>query len=217
MTNSHSHSHSLRTRDWVMGLCGGTLGIFFLANLHWRQGDLVGPQSFHRLSDLLFAGHWDGSLVTMLLLCLTLLGLLAVHASLALRRAAKVDFGPPRLGRSQLSLRKGMYLVRIMSGVMLVPLLGLHLFTIFSHPHMADPEIAAVHLAKDAGWSLYALLFPVLALHISLGLGRFARRWWQSPARTHARHWLARLAPLGVVMLGAGMLTLAERLPPFSH
>jgi fumarate reductase subunit C len=204
--------------DFVQGASGLALVLFMWAHMLLVSSILLGMDAMYRVArffeGVYFFGRPYPQLVTGIAALIFLL--VVVHAVAAMRRLPASYREYRILFRHTRDLRNAdtwMWLMQVATGLVLMFLAGVHLYTMMSHPAEIGPYESADRFVSEHMWPLYLVLLFAVELHGGIGLYRLVLKWGLLPACDDPRAQRRRLARLerGITafFLVLGLLTFA--------
>jgi fumarate reductase subunit C len=197
--------------DLVQGASGLMLGLFMWAHMLLVSSILLGKDAMY-----LVARAFEGSYVFgrphpgIVAAVVGVVALLfAVHALCALRRIPSGYREWRLLLRHARGLRHAetwLWLVQVVSGLMLLFLASVHLYTMFMHPADIGPYESADRFVTGRMWPLYLVLLFAVELHGGIGLYRLALKWGWVPAHADPRGMRRRLSRIKWAITGFFLL-----------
>ncbi|MBY5992237.1 hypothetical protein [Ferrimonas balearica] len=203
-------------RRWAQGMAGGILALDTLLSLQWGPTQLFGPRPLAPIQNLILGVPEQTSLASWLATSV-LVGLLMLHGFLALAESRERPplTERPGFGRKpRLAWLRVYQQVQVTTGVLLVPLVMLYVYTLFQSPPNLDAGSWDQRLTSLGSRMLYVMLVPVLLLHALLGLGRLICRWFPGNAQgLFHRRWSLALGSASLVLMVASVLSVVRSVP----
>jgi len=197
--------------DFLQSASGFLLVIFLCVHLLLDAAILIGPAA----ADVV-ARAFDGQYLfdrahpwLVSLAALGVLGLIVVHAVLAMRKL-------PRSTREYRALRhhlrdfrhadSRLWWWQAITGVALFFLVAPHLVVVITQPEAIGATPSAHRIVVERAWMLYVILMPVVLLHAAAGAYRLVVKWgWPGVVREKLRVWVWGVAG-GYLVLGIAAL-----------
>ncbi len=204
--------------DVVQGASGLVLVLFMWVHMLLVSSILLGKDAMYHVARFLEGVYFFGRpypvLVTAIAVAIFLL--MVVHAIAAMRRIPSSYREYRTLFRHTRDLRHAdtwLWLIQVATGVVLMFLAGVHLYTMMTHPADIGPYESADRFVSGRMWPLYLVLLFAVELHGGIGLYRLVLKWGLLPRSPEPRVQRRRLARLEWSITGfflvLGLLTFA--------
>lgn len=204
--------------DVVQSASGLALALFMWGHMLLVSSILLGKDAMYHVSrffeGVYFFGRPYPQLVTAIAAAIFLL--MIVHAVAAMRRMPSSYREYRAVFRHTRSLRHAdtwLWLMQVATGLVLMFLAGVHLYTMMTHPADIGPYESADRFVSGRMWPLYLVLLFAVELHGGIGLYRLVLKWGLLPRSADPRAQRRRLARLEWAITGfflvLGLLTFA--------
>ena len=204
--------------DLVQGASGLALALFMWGHMLLVSSILLGMDAMYHVArffeGVYFFGRPYPQLVTAIAAAIFLL--MIVHAVAAMRRIPSSYREYRTLFRHTRDLRHAdtwLWLIQVATGLVLMFLAGVHLYTMMTHPADIGPYESADRFVSARMWPLYLVLLFAVELHGGIGLYRLVLKWGLLPRSADPRAQRRGLARLKWAITGfflvLGLLTFA--------
>lgn len=168
--------------DLAQGATGLVLVLFMWGHMFFVSSILLGKDAMWTITKF-FEGYfifgksypWVVSLVVA-----GVIGLVAVHAALALRKFP-ASYRQYAAFRGHMKMMRhedtSLWMWQVVTGFALFFLASMHLYVMLSRPDRIGPFESADRVWSDHFWPLYVLLLLAVELHAGIGLYRLAVKW----------------------------------------
>lgn len=231
-TESSRHSekmvtHPLKTTssktparfDFLQSTSGFLLGLFLWVHLILVSSILLGKEAMefvaHLMEGAFLSPTGEGYPILVSIAALGVFFLVVLHALLAMRKMPG-NWQQYRALRKHLELIKhedtSHWAVQAVTGFIIMFLVPIHLFTMFSLPETIGPDLSSQRIVAGDFWILYLPLLLVAELHATIGMYRLAIKWNIFPSQ-ETKKTRARLKKLKFILstffIIIGLITLA--------
>jgi fumarate reductase subunit C len=187
--------------DLAQGLTGLALGLFMWVHMLLVSSILLGKDAMYAVARAFEGQYLFGEPHPALVsgVVAVVAALFAVHALCALGRIPAGYREYHVLLRHARGLRHAdtwLWLVQVATGLLLLFLASVHLYTMFMHPADIGPYESADRFVTGGMWPLYLVLLFAVELHGGIGLYRLALKWGWVPAHADPRVMRRRLSRL---------------------
>jgi fumarate reductase subunit C len=204
--------------DLVQGASGALLVAFMWVHMGLVSSILISKDAMYHVArffeGVYFFGRPHPELVVGIAAAIFLL--VVVHAVVAIRRIPASYREYRILFRHSRDFRHAdtwLWLIQVATGLLLMFLAGVHLYTMMTHPADIGPYESADRFVTGRMWPLYLVLLFAVELHGGIGLYRLVLKWGLLPASGDPRAQRRRLARLKWAITGfflvLGLLTFA--------
>ena len=204
--------------DLIQGVSGLALALFMWGHMLLVSSILLGKDAMYHVArffeGVYFFGRPYPQLVTGIAAAIFLL--MVVHAVAAMRRMPSSYREYRTLFRHTRDLRHAdtwLWLLQVATGLVLMFLAGVHLYTMMTHPADIGPYESADRFVSGRMWPLYLVLLFAVELHGGIGLYRMVLKWGLLPRSVDPRAQRRRLVRLKWAITGfflvLGLLTFA--------
>jgi len=193
--------------DLIQGVSGALLVVFMWVHMGLVSSILVSEEAMYRVARFFEGSYFFGrphpELVTGIAGAIFLL--VAVHALAALRRIPS-SYREYRIlyshSRGFRHADTWLWLIQVATGMLLMFLVGVHLYTMMTHPADIGPYESADRFVSGRMWPLYLVLLFAVELHGGIGLYRLVLKWGLLPPGPDPRARRRRLARIKWAITG---------------
>lgn len=203
--------------DVIQGATGLVLVLFMWAHMLFVSSILLGKDAMYFVARLFEGEPIFGKPYPILvsIIAATIFIIFVVHALAAIRRLPSSYREYRVMWRHTRTLRHAdttLWLIQVVTGVLLMFLATVHLYSIFTHPAEIGPYASADRVVTGVMWPMYLVLLFAVELHAGIGIYRLAIKWgWprgKNPRET--RRILSRVKwSISIFFIALGLLTLA--------
>jgi len=204
--------------DLIQGVTGVMLALFMWLHMLMVSSILLGKDAMYHVARFFEGQYFFGEPYPELVvgIVLTIMLLMIVHAVTAIRRIP----GSYREYRTLFAHSRDMrhpdtwlWVLQVVTGLLLMFLATVHLYTMLMHPGDIGPYESADRFVTGRMWPLYLVLLFAVELHGGIGLYRFALKWGLVPASPDPRRMRRRLSrikwAITIFFIVLGLLTFA--------